>query len=46
MIIKIFVPLVYLCILIVFAVRARRQTHDIEDYYSGGRNVATVLVAL
>ncbi len=46
MIIKIFVPLVYLCILIVFAVRARRQTHDIEDYYAGGRNVATVLLAL
>jgi len=46
MITKIFVPLVYLCILIVFAVRARRRTHDIEDYYAGGRNVATVLVAL
>lgn len=46
MITKIFVPLVYLCILVVFAVRARRRTHNIEDYYAGGRNVATVLVAL
>jgi SSS family transporter len=43
---KILVSLLYLGILIFFAVRARRRTRDIEDYYAGGRNVATVLVAL
>lgn len=44
--IKILVSLLYLGILIFFAVRARKRTHNIEDYYVGGRNVATVLVAL
>lgn len=44
--IKILVSLLYLGILIFFAFRARKQTHDIEDYYVGGRNVATGLVAL
>jgi SSS family transporter len=43
---KILVSLLYLCILILFAVRARRKTKRIEDYYAGGRNVATVLVGL
>jgi SSS family transporter len=46
MITRILVSLVYLSILIFFAVRARKRTHDIEDYYVGGRNVATVLVCL
>ena len=43
---KILVSLLYLGILILFAVRARQKTKDIEDYYAGGRNVATVLVEL
>ena len=43
---KILVSLLYLGILILFAVRARQKTRNIEDYYAGGRNVATVLVAL
>jgi SSS family transporter len=43
---KILVSLFYLGILILFAVRARKRTRDIEDYYAGGRNVATVLVGL
>lgn len=46
MLYKILFPLVYLCILILFALRARTRTHDIEDYYAGGRSVATVLVGL
>jgi SSS family transporter len=43
---KILVALIYLGILILFAVRARKKTHDINDYYAGGRNVATLLVGL
>ena len=46
MILKILVSLLYLGILILFAARARRKTRDIEDYYAGGRNMATVLVGL
>jgi Na+/proline symporter len=43
---KVLVSLLYLGILIFFAVRARKRTSDIEDYYAGGRNVPTVLVGL
>jgi SSS family transporter len=43
---KILVSLLYLGILILFAIRARQKTRDIEDYYAGGRNLATLLVAL
>ncbi len=43
---KVIVAAAYLGLLIFFAVRARRRTHSIEDYYVGGRNVATVFVAL
>ena len=46
MITRILVSLIYLSILIFFAVRARKRTHNIEDYYVGGRNVATILVCL
>jgi sodium/proline symporter len=43
---KILVSLLYLSVLILFAVRARKKNRDIEDYYAGGRNVATLLVGL
>jgi SSS family transporter len=46
MLIRIIVSLLYLGILIFFAGRARRRTHDIEDYYVGGRNVPTIIVVL
>jgi SSS family transporter len=43
---RILVSLLYLGILIFFALRAKRRTHDIEDYYVGGRNIPTALVCL
>jgi Na+/proline symporter len=46
MLIRIVVSLIYIAILILFAVRARRRTQDIEDYYVGGRSVPTLLVVL
>ncbi len=46
MLIRIAVSLVYIGILILFAIRARRRTQDIEDYYVGGRSVPTLLVVL
>ena len=46
MLIKVTVSLLYLGTLVVLAVRARKRTHDIDDYYVGGRNVPTVLVVL
>ncbi|MCZ6767450.1 MAG: hypothetical protein O7D32_11035, partial [bacterium] len=46
MLVKILVSLVYLGTLIFLAVRARRRTQSIEDYYVGGRNLPTLLVVL
>ena len=44
MLVRIIVSLLYLGILLLFAVRARKRTQSIEDYYVGGRNVPTLLV--
>lgn len=44
MLIKITVSLLYLGALVFFAVRARKKTQNIDDYYVGGRNVPTILV--
>jgi Na+/pantothenate symporter len=46
MLLRALVALTYLFVLVAFAYWARRRTHDIEDYYVGGRNMPTVLVVL
>lgn len=46
MVIRIVVSLVYVGVLILFALRARKQTRNIEDYYVGGRGIPTVFVVL
>jgi len=46
MLVKFLVALLYLGILIFFAIRARRRTQSIEDYYVGGRSLPTLLVVL
>lgn len=46
MITRILVSLIYLGILIFFALRAKKRTKDVEDYYVGGRNIPTALVSL
>jgi Na+/proline symporter len=46
MLLKATVAVLYLGTLIFFAVRARKRTRNVEDYYVGGRNVPTLLVVL
>jgi len=46
MLTRIVVSLVYLSVLILLALRAKKKTQDIEDYYVGGRSVPTLLVVL
>ena len=46
MLTKLIVSTLYLGLLVFFAMRARRKTQNLEDYYVGGRNVPTVFVVL
>lgn len=46
MLIKVLVSAIYLTLLFLLALMARKRTRSIEDYYVGGRNVRTPFVVL